>query len=176
VGGGGRELVVIGRLGRPHGVRGEIAARATGPTLGALEPGAEVVVRPDAGAERRLRFLRRRGTDDRPILAFGGLETREGAAELAGAVLLVPADSLPTLDEPGAHYVRDLIGIAVLVGDRPLGTVAQVHPAPANDVLEVETPAGPVLVPFTADAILELDPDGRRLVLRRDLLPATPPR
>jgi 16S rRNA processing protein RimM len=163
--------VVIGRLGRPHGVRGELGARATGPTLAALDPGAEVVVRDAAGAERRLRLVRRRGTDERPILAFAGLDTREAAAELAGATLLVPETELPELGDPDTHYVRDLIGIAVLVGDVPLGPVSEVHPGPANDVLEVATRSGPVLVPLTADAVLEFDPAGRRLVVRPGLLP-----
>jgi len=174
VGGGDREiapLVVIGRLGRPHGLRGELAARATGPTLGALDPGAEVVARGDAGAERRLRLVRRRGAQERPILAFAELETREAAAELAGATLLVPATELPQLGDPDAHYVRDLIGISVLVGNVPLGPVSEIHPGPANDVLEVATRSGPVLVPFTADAVLELDAAGRRLVVRPGLLP-----
>lgn len=168
--GAGADLVVIGRLGRPHGLHGELAVRPTGPTLAVLEPGAEVVAR-TAGGERALRLLGRRGSGERPIIAFAGVETREQAAELAGAPVLVRAERLPALDDPDALYVRDLIGFEVLVGERPLGAVTQVHPAPANDVIEVATPAGPVLVPFTRDAVAALDLTARTLVIRPGLLP-----
>jgi 16S rRNA processing protein RimM len=164
------ELVVIGRLGRPHGLRGELGARPTGPTLEALDPGAAVTARRADGEERALRLIARRGPPERPILAFAGLVTREDAAALAGATLLVPPAALPSLEDPEAHYVRDLIGVLVLVGDRPLGPITEIHPGPAHDTLEVGTAEGPVLVPFTADAVVELDAPGRRLVVRPGLL------
>jgi ribosomal 30S subunit maturation factor RimM len=58
----------------------------------------------------------------------------------------------------------------VEAGGRALGTVREVIPGPANDVLEVDGGEGPVLVPFTADAVIKLDRAGRRLALRPDLL------
>jgi 16S rRNA processing protein RimM len=167
---GREELVVIAHLGRAHGVSGEIAARPTGPTLGALEPGAPVVVRGREGAERAVRLAGRRGDPARPILAFEGVETREQAAPLAGGVLLVGPEVLPPLDDPDTLYVRELIGYRVLAGERALGAVTQVHAGPANDALEVASEDGPLLIPFTADAVLELDRPGRRVVIRADLL------
>jgi 16S rRNA processing protein RimM len=164
------ELVVIAHLGRAHGVSGEIAARPTGPTLAALEPGVPVVVRGRDGGERAARLAGRRGDPARPILALEGVGTREEAAPLAGGVLLVPADVLPPLEDPDTLYVRELIGYRVLAGERPLGPVTRVHAGPANDALEVAAEDGPLLIPFTADAVLELDRPGRRLVIRPDLL------
>ena len=66
--------------------------------------------------------------------------------------------------------MRDLVGCEVLLGERPAGTVAEVHAAPANDVLEVSGADGDLLVPFTADAVVELDLAARRIVVRPDLL------
>ena len=68
------------------------------------------------------------------------------------------------------------MGCQVLLGDRPLGEVREVFSGPANDVLEVAPPGGgsPVLIPFTADAVLDLDVPGRRIVVRPDLLGAEP--
>jgi 16S rRNA processing protein RimM len=173
VGPAGRdELVVIAHLGRAHGVSGEIAARPTGPTLAALEPGVPVVVRGRDGEERALRLRSRRGDPGRPILALEGVDAREEAAPLAGGVLLVRAEALPPLDDPDTLYVRELIGYRVLAGERPLGAVTQVHAGPANDALEVAAANGSLLIPFTADAVLELDRAGRRLVIRPDLLGA----
>ena len=77
---------------------------------------------------------------------------------------------MASLPDSDTFYVRDLLGCEVLVGARSAGTVAQVHAAPANDVLEVSGSDGDLLVPFTADAIVELDLASRRIVVRDDLL------
>ena len=164
--------VVIGRIGRPHGVRGAVHARASGATLGTLRPGEAVEVRLREGEVRRLVLASRAGMPDRPILAFREVGSREEAAALAGAELAVEESRVGRPDDPDTFFVSDLVGCEVLLGDRPLGTVREVHAAPANDVLEVATAGEAVLVPFTADAVTGLDPDGRRIVLRPDLFGA----
>jgi 16S rRNA processing protein RimM len=161
---------VIGRVLRPHGVRGALRARATGPTLEALDPGSEVEVGPAGGPRRRLVLETRASAPPGLILRFAGVATREAAAELAGEEIRIAEDRLPALDDPDTLYVRELVGFAVEAGGRALGTVREVIPGPANDVLEVDGEEGPVLVPFTADAVIELDRAGRRLALRPDLL------
>lgn len=163
------ERVAIARLGRPHGVQGAIAAHADGPTLGTLEPGEHVTVRV-RGADRALVVAARRGEAPRAILEFRGIETRDGAALLTGGDLLVGASRLPEPDDPDTFYVRDLIGFAVHEGDLPIGAVADVHPGPANDCLMVRGERGDVLVPFTRDAVVDVDEDRRVVVLRADLL------
>jgi 16S rRNA processing protein RimM len=161
--------VVIGRIGRPHGVRGAVRVRPTGPTLATLTPGEEVEVRTREGG-RRLRLDGRGGTDDNPILSFAGVADREEAAALAGAAIAVEPERVPPLEDPDTFYVRDLIGCEVMLGDRPAGVVEEVLPAPANDVLAVAGPEGELLLPFTADAVRELDLGARRIVVRADLL------
>ncbi len=162
--------VVIGTLGRPHGIRGAVHARPSGPTLATLAPGEEVEARPrGGGAPRRLTLVGRAGMDAAPILSFAGVESREAAAELAGALLAVDAGRVPAPDDPDTYLVSDLVGCVVLLGDRALGPVAEVVAGPANDALEVSAEGGPLLVPFTADAVRDLDLAGRRIVLRPDL-------
>jgi 16S rRNA processing protein RimM len=164
--------VVIGLVGRPHGVHGSVRVRATGPTLATLAAGESVEVRPPAGEPRRLALAARGGTDERPILTFAGVASREDAAALAGATIAVEPERVAPLEDPDTFYVRDLVGCEVLLGERPAGRVTRVHAAPANDVLEVAAPDGPLLVPFTADAISDLDLDARRIVVRPDLFAA----
>lgn len=160
---------MIGRLGRPHGVGGALHARPTGPTLAALAPGAELSAAPVDGPERRLVLQARAGTETSPILRFAGVATRADATALAGALLLAPAERLPALADPDSHYVRDLIGFTAQAGERSLGAVRDVHSGPANDTLVIDGPAGELLVPFTADAIVTLDRAARRLAVRPDL-------
>ena len=168
------EAVVIGRIGRPHGIHGAVRARPSGRTLAEIAVGESVEARPADGPPRTLVLTSRAGTAEAPILTFAGVATREGASALTGAELAVPLERVPRVDDPDTFLVRDLVGCHVLIGDRPLGEVRQVFSGPANDVLEVVSapdPAGaPVLIPFTADAVVDLDVPGRRIVIRPDLL------
>ena len=162
--------VVIGTIGRPHGTGGAVHARPSGPTLATLGPGDEVEVRPREGEPRTLVVTGRSGMDRSPILAFAGIGDRAAAGELTGAVLAVEGDRVRGLDDPDTFFVRDLVGCEVLLGDRSLGPVTEVFSGPANDALQVAAEGGPVLLPFTADAVLDLDVPGRRIVVRPDLL------
>lgn len=161
------ERVVVGRIGRPHGVRGAVRAVATGPTLATLPEGAELVATDRGGAARALRLAARAGGGERPVLTFDGVTDREAATELTGAVLSVAADLVPPLDDSDTFYVRDLLGCRLLEGDRDLVTVTAIHPGPANDVLELEDGT---LVPFTGDAVREVDPAAGRIRIRSGLL------
>ena len=160
---------MIGHVLRPHGVRGAVRARATGPTLDALALGSEVEVGPADGPRRRLALETRAAAPPGVILCFAGVDTRDAAKELAGQPIHVSEALLPALDDPDTLYVRELIGFAVEAGGRELGTVRDVLPGPANDTLEVAGDDGPVLVPFTADAVVAIDRAGRRIALRPDL-------
>ena len=161
---------MIGQVLRPHGVRGAVRARATGPTLEALELGTEVEVGPADGPRRRLAIETRSAAPPGLILRFAGVGTREQAKELAGQPIQAPEGLLPALEDPDTLYVRELVGYAVAAGGRELGLVRDVIPGPANDVLEVAGEGGPLLVPFTADAVVAIDRARRRLTLRPDLL------
>lgn len=166
--------VVIGAVGRPHGVRGAVRARPFGATLADLAPGEEIEARPREGTARRLVLAGRAGTDAAPILTFAGLASREEAAALTGALLAVPGDRVVAPAEPDTFLVSELVGCRVLLGERELGSVSDVVAGPANDALEVVAEGGPLLVPFTADAVADLDVAGGRIVLRADLFGPEP--
>jgi 16S rRNA processing protein RimM len=161
--------VVIGRIGRPHGIHGTVHARASGLTLATIRPGEEVELRLREGGTRRLVLASRAGRPDMPLLGFEGVASREEAAPLVGAEIAVDDARVARPDDPDTFFVQELVGCGVMIGDRALGTVREVLAAPANDVLEVETGTGALLVPFTADAVVGLDVPGRRIDLRADL-------
>ena len=112
---------MIGRIGRPHGVRGAVRARPSGPTLAEIAVGESVEVRPAGGPPRTLVLASRAGTADGPILTFDGVTSREEAAALTGAELAVPGERVPPIEDPDTFLVSDLVGCRVLIGDRPLG-------------------------------------------------------
>ncbi|NJK28283.1 MAG: ribosome maturation factor RimM, partial [Coleofasciculaceae cyanobacterium SM2_3_26] len=72
------------------------------------------------------------------VLRLEGVETREQAEALRNAVLLVPADSRPTLAE-GEYHVADLVGLEVFdrTTQTAIGVVVDVMTA-GNDLLQVK--------------------------------------
>ena len=168
--GGSADQVVIGSLGRPHGVAGVIHARATGPTLATVGVGDTLWVRVAGRAPVPHVVSGLAGTPDRLRVAFAGVDSRDAVAALTGAELLVPVERRAPLHEADTFYVADLVGCTVVMDGRELGPVREVHPAPANDVLEIDSAAGAVFVPFTADAVVAMALEDRRIELRADLL------
>lgn len=160
--------VVIGEVLRAHGVRGAMRVRPTGATLDDLRPGEVVMLVPREGPARPLTVV---AVSAGPILTVEGVDDRDAADALRGARLEVPESRLPAPGAPDEFYVRDLVGCAVLLDGVEVGTVAEVHTRPANDVLEVHRAAGdPLLLPFTHDAVREVDLAGRRIVVRADIV------
>ncbi len=166
-----QDLVVVGWIGRPHGLAGEMRAIPTGATLVTLEQGDEVVVAgAGAGAGRAIEIVALRSVDRGALLRLRGVERREDAQALTGATISVSTNRLAALAEVDEFYVRDLIGCVVSAGDAVLGPVTEVYPGAANDALVVTTDDGKqVLIPFTRDAVTDLDLPGRRVVIRPDL-------
>lgn len=154
---GASDLIRIGVIGKPHGVRGGFHVD------GAVDP---VVVKPGfimLAGDRELRVASRGGTDARPIVSVEGVDDRDAAAELRGETLFARRDTLTPLGE-GEWYASDLEGMTVSdAGGERLGTVKRLSNLPSVDVLEVEPVAGgaALLVPMVADAIVAIDAETR---------------
>lgn len=162
--------MVIGEVGRAHGVRGALRVRPTGATLATRAAGdAVTLVTPDGRrVDRVIDAIHPHG--DSLTLQLEGVADRTAADGLRGALIVVPAAGLPGLPD-GEFYVRDMIGCAVRVDGRPAGTVADVLPGAANDVLDVRRDDGTsLLVPFTRDALAAVDVAGGVIDVRGGLL------
>ncbi len=150
------ERVCLGRIVGAHGVRGMVR----------IKPFTEVPEDVDAygpltdGKGERTFDVTVSGPHKGTVLAWiDGVQDRDAAERLRGTDLCVPRDRLP---EAGA----DDEGAVVTVDGTDLGRVLAVHDFGAGDVVEAGG-AGrqPVLVPFTAEAVPEIDLDGGRLVV-----------
>ncbi len=148
----------------------------TGATLVTLCPGDQVVLAgAGAGSRRAAEIVTLRSVDRGVLIRLRGVDLRDDAQVLTGATLSVSQDRLAHLVAADEFYVRDLIGSVVMAGDTPLGPIVEVSPGTANDALVVRTEGGQqLLVPFTKDAVVELDLPGRRVVIRPDLFGDTP--
>ncbi|KAJ1684072.1 hypothetical protein LUZ63_020641 [Rhynchospora breviuscula] len=163
--------VCVGRVGRPHGVRGDVAVE-----LRTDEPerrfvvGARLSVAGAApGAPARVAVAGVRRHQGRLLVRFDELGDRTAAEVLRGATLhaLVAADDAPA--DPEEFYDHQLVGLAVEdTAGREVGVVSEVRHG-AQDLLVLDTRrsggAAEVLVPFVEALVPEVDVAGKRLVV-----------
>jgi 16S rRNA processing protein RimM len=149
--------VVVGRIGRPHGVRGEVTVevRTDDPDLRYV-PGAVLLTEP---AERGpLTVAAVRWHRDVLLLTVEGAESRETAEELRDTLLLVDVAQLPELDDPDSYYDHQLVGLTARLTDGSvLGEVAAVRHE-GTELLVVRRSDGvDVLVPFVSAIVPTVD-------------------
>ena len=158
--------VVVGRIGRPHGIRGAVSVRPTTDTpQDRFAVGAVLDTDPLSVGPLTVSAARENGTAW--VLSFAEILDRDAAETLRGTMLTVPVDSLPPTDDPDEFYDHQLIGLSAVTADGTvLGTVDEVLHPPASSVLSVRRPDGSAeLVPFVTAIVPEVDLAGGRLVL-----------
>ncbi len=153
---GGDDLLEVGRITKPHGLRGEVVVQMVSDRAERLSPGARLTT--DAGD---LVVRHARAHQDRWIVVFEGVGTREDADGLRGTTLR----AAPLPSAPDELWVHELVGCEVRTVDgTPRGTVEAVVDNPAADLLSLDTgPLVPVVfvVHGPDDGVLVVDtPDG----------------
>lgn len=156
--------VVVGRIGRPHGIRGEVTVEVrTDEPDERFAPGAVLFVDTPAG---RLVVERVHWHSGRLLVTFDGVTDRNDAEALRGLLLEVDRDDAASPDDPEEFYDSALVGCAVITSTGlEVGTVTEVAHLPAQDLLVVEGALGEVLVPFVAPIVPEVDVAARRIVI-----------
>ncbi len=148
--------VVVGVIGRPHGLRGEVAIE-----LRTDEPERRFAVGQQVRAEggtRTFTVSSCRDHSGRTLVTFAELADRTAVEGVRGTRLVVDvaADEQPADD--GEYYDRQLVGLRVLdAAGADVGQVTAVVHLPAQDALEVLTESGPRLVPFVLELVPEVD-------------------
>lgn len=152
-------VLEVGRIGRAHGLHGEVAVTFLSDRPERTAPGAELSARTERGAPRDLVVAHARRHQQRWLLRFEGIDDRDAAAALTGSVLY--AAELPADDDD--MWVHELVGSTVVdTTERELGTIAAVEANPAHDLLVLDRGA---LVPVTFVIERATLPDGTRRVV-----------
>lgn len=143
--------VVVGRVGRPHGLRGEVTVVPETDYEGRYAPGARFLT--DQG-EALVVAAARSSKQGGLIVAFGEVEDRQGAERLRGALLTIASSERRSL-EPDEFWPEDLEGLEVRdPSGAHLGTVAGVVVGSAQDRLVVAMEGGDrVEVPFVPELV-----------------------
>lgn len=165
--------VVIGRIGRPHGVKGELSVEvrtdeparrfAEGAVLGTRTPRGIAPAGPDRPAS--LTVLRTRWHQDRLLVTFAGLADRTAAEAVRGLSLVTDVDLSEAPEDPEEFYDHQLVGLAAVTTDGvPVGEVTDVIHGAGQDLLALRTPDGrEVLVPFVSPLVPVVDVPGGRI-------------
>ncbi len=156
---------MVGRIGRPHGVRGEatIEVRTDDPDA-RFRPG--VVLRTDPADRGPLTVAGARWHREVLLLAFEGYDSREEIETLRDTLLEVPVADLPALEDPDTWYDHQLVGLAARLPDgTPLGEVAAVRHEGADLLVVHRIERGELLVPFVSAMVPTVDLAGGFVVV-----------
>jgi 16S rRNA processing protein RimM len=160
------DLVVVGRIGRPQGVRGEVTVevRTDDPEERFADGAVLLTDPPDRGP---LTVEHARDHSGRLVVLFTGVPDRSAAERLRDTLLLVDVRTLAPLDDPDEFHDWQLVGLAAVLSDgTPVGVVADVLHLPHGDVLALRRDEGEeALVPFVRAIVPEVDVAGGRVVL-----------
>jgi 16S rRNA processing protein RimM len=163
--------VVVGRIGKPHGIRGEVTldVRTDEPER-RFAPGTTLRAEAPAGADRRpssLTVARARWHQSTLLVTFEELADRNAAEAARGTVLHATIGLDETPDDPEEFYDHQLVGLDVVdVDGTSLGTVKALVHGSAQDLLTVRTADGrDALVPFVTALVPEVDLEAGRVVV-----------
>jgi 16S rRNA processing protein RimM len=145
------DRVVIGRVGRPHGLDGAFFVEQPSDDGRWFRVGARLWV---SGEELEV-VTARRGAGGRPVIRLDREVER-------GSALEVPLEALPPTED-GEYYTFQLVGLEVLEdGGRSLGHVVAVAPGVANDAIELENG---LLLPLVEACVRHIDLAARRILV-----------
>jgi 16S rRNA processing protein RimM len=159
------DLITVGRIARPHALRGEVAiAPVTDFVEDRFQPGRAVFVMAPSGV-RQLEIASVRFHQGRPLVAFEGVEGIDAAEALGRGEVRMAPEALGPLPE-ATFYHHDLVGCEVVTrGGTVVGQVRRVEGAMTASLLVVAGPRGEVLVPLVADICVSVEPAARRIVV-----------
>ena len=157
--------VVVGRIGKPHGIRGQVTveSRTDEPEL-RFAPGTEFVI---DGPLQHLTVEAVHWHSGRLLIKFEGIHDRSWAESIRNTILEVERDPHETPEDPDEFYDDQLEGCNVeLLDGTVLGVVTEVIHLPSQDMLSVlRLDESEVLVPFIALFVPVVQISEKRIVI-----------
>ena len=163
MGGEKNRLVRVARIGKPHGIRGEVTVEVfTDSPETRFSVGSVLALRLPSdtnAADKQLTVEKARWNKKILLLKFEEFSDRNTAEVFRDAMLYAPTEHLP--DDNDEWYADDLIGLAVYVGSikaAKIGDVTGLITGTAQDLLQVRLVDGrEVLIPFVEEIVPEIN-------------------
>jgi 16S rRNA processing protein RimM len=156
-------FITVGRILGAHGVHGAVKVQMYAESTEVLTRSPRLFLRMPSGTVEACEVEWAKPHSRGALLQVKGIEGRDGAEGLKEALLEMPRQDLPALEE-GTYYWFDLIGMEVFTRDgASLGSVEHILETGSNDVYVVRGREGEVLVPALADVVIEVDVAAKRM-------------
>ncbi len=157
--------VIIGRVGRPHGIRGAVHVVPDTDFPERLMSLTEVVLLKEGQPTLvRVQSIRphRRGL----VVTLAGIGSVDEARMWQGAALAIPRAQAAPLPN-GRHYIFEVLGLRVQTETgEDLGIVAQILRTGGNDVYVVQGAGRDYLIPAISSVVVAIEPAAGRVIIR----------
>ena len=157
-------LLVVGRIGRAHGLRGEVTieVRTDQPEL-RFADGSVLVTDPESVGP--LKVIHAKNHSGRILIAFEGIYDRNSAEQVRNTLLLADIDPTESSDDD-EYYDFQLIGSSVsLIDGTEVGEVTDVIHLPAQDLLAFRYQEREILIPFIHQFVPKVDIKSKQIVI-----------
>ncbi|MGW5447971.1 ribosome maturation factor RimM [Streptomyces asiaticus] len=158
--------LVVARIGRAHGIKGEVTVevRTDEPEL-RLGPGAVLATEPASAGP--LTIESGRVHSGRLLLRFEGVRDRNAAEALRNILLIAEVDPEELPEDPEEFYDHQLIDLDVVTVDgTEVGRISEISHLPYQDLLVVKRPdGGEAMIPFVSEVVPEIDLEEQRAVI-----------
>ena len=158
------ERVAVGRVLRPHGVRGEVVVEVLSDVPGRLAPGRSLKASWEGRPARTVTVESYRPHKTGALVRFAGAEDRDRAEELRDALLEVDRSEVPAAPE-GTYYWYQLLGCRCRVDGEDLGEVTDLVEDGGGLLLVVSKEGRQVPIPFVRSFLKEVDVERGRIEL-----------
>lgn len=159
------EWLIVGRVGKPHGVHGDVLVNILTDFPERLTDGVKFGLGGDDGPTEFYRVFRVRYHKRRWLLSVKGTRSRSSIESWRGRFVFLPEQRLEDLPE-GYYYEHHLLGLAcVSTSGESLGEIVGVDPEGGQTRLVVRIDRRDFLVPYVPEIVRDVDLDGRKIVL-----------
>ncbi|GGL21763.1 ribosome maturation factor RimM [Sphaerisporangium melleum] len=156
--------LVVGRIGRPHGIRGEVTVEVrTDDPAARFRPGNALATDPPGTGPLVVESVR--WHKNILLLGFEGVHGREAAEALRDTMLVIDSADIPPPEDPDEFHDHQLIGLSVVTaaGEQVGKIIDVLHHG--QDLLVVRRGHGEVFVPFVKALVPEVDLAAARVVV-----------
>jgi 16S rRNA processing protein RimM len=163
----GERRIVIGRVSRPHGTKGEIRIEYFNPEDPQFFSRYQMIfLQGESGNPQPYRPLAVRLHKKFVVALLEGIRSRAEAEQLRGKSVLVDAAELPPLDTD-EYYWHEILGMRVVTEEGGnVGLITEIVPTGSNDVYVVHEGERETLIPALKEVIVSIDKKARTMVIR----------
>ena len=160
------DYVLIGKVVKPHGIRGEVKVYTFSERPDNLKFYKEVVLqKPGDGGTETYLLTKSRPQGKLAIVQLQGVNTRDEAESLQGSQIWLDKSEFPGL-EPGEYYWHQFVGLlAVTDTGIELGKITGLYATRAHDVIVVSGGGREYMIPVKDEIIKQVDTKGGKVII-----------